>query len=60
MMDTFQMQTMLDHQPSILVRLVHSVPHVNISMQRVNSTFDPRSVIYKEVSEFDTSFMFPL
>lgn len=41
---------MLDHQPSILVRLVHSVPHINMTMQRVNSTFDPKNVIYKEVS----------
>lgn len=53
-MDPYQTTGLLDRQPSILVRLVHSVPHVNITMQRVNSTFDPRSVIYKEVSEFDT------
>lgn len=37
-------------QPSILVRLVHSVPHINVTLDRVNSTFDPRSVAYKEVS----------
>lgn len=41
---------MMDHQPSILVRLVHSVPHINTTLHRVNSTFDPKSVIYKEVS----------
>lgn len=38
------------NQPSILVRLVHSVPHINVSLDRVNSTFDPKSVVYKEVS----------
>lgn len=38
-------------QPSILVRLVHSVPHLNVTLNQVNSTFDPKSVIYKEVSE---------
>lgn len=37
-------------QPSILVRLVHSVPHLNITLNSVNSTFDPKSAIYKEVS----------
>lgn len=37
-------------QPSILVRLVHSVPHINVTLNRVNSTFDPKSIIYKEVS----------
>lgn len=37
-------------QPSILVRLVHSVPHINITLHRVNNTFDPKSVIYIEVS----------
>ncbi|XP_055305610.1 protein tweety-2 isoform X2 [Sitodiplosis mosellana] len=38
----------VNSQPSILVRLVHSVPHINVTLNRVNSTFDPRSVIYKE------------
>lgn len=36
--------------PSILVRLMHSVPHINVTLNRVNNTFDPKSVIYKEVS----------
>lgn len=40
----------LNTQPSILVRLVHSVPHLNVTLNQVNSTFDPKSVIYKEVS----------
>lgn len=37
-------------EPSILVRLVHSVPHLNVSMNRVNSSFDPKNIIYREVS----------
>lgn len=41
----------LDYQPSILVRLVHSIPHINATLNCVNSTFDPKSVIYKEVSK---------
>lgn len=40
----------VNSQPSILVRLVHSVPHINVTLNRVNSTFDPKSIIYKEVS----------
>lgn len=42
-------------QPSILVRLVHSVPHINVTLDRVNSTFDPRSVVYKEVSKISNT-----
>lgn len=38
--------------PSTLVRLLHSVPHVNITLHRVNSTFNPNSDIYIEVSIF--------
>lgn len=38
--------------PSTLVRLLHSVPHVNITLHRVNSTFNPSSDIYIEVSWF--------
>lgn len=36
-------------QPSILVRILHSVPHVNYTFQRVNDTFNPDSDIYVEV-----------
>lgn len=39
-----------ENRPSILVRLVHSVPHFNTTFDRVNNTFDPNSAIYKEVS----------
>lgn len=45
-------------QPSILVRLVHSVPHLNVTLNQVNSTFDPKSVIYKEVSKKPKSFYY--
>lgn len=40
-----------ENPPSILVRLVHSVPHFNTTFSRVDPSFDPRSAIYKEVSE---------
>lgn len=36
--------------PNLLVRLLHSVPHVNISLHPVNSTFNPKSSVYIEVS----------
>ncbi|CAD7087480.1 unnamed protein product [Hermetia illucens] len=35
-------------QPSILVRILHSVPHVNATFQRVNDTFNPDSEVYLE------------
>lgn len=37
-------------QPSILVRILHSIPHVNYTFQRVNDTFNPDSDVYLEVS----------
>lgn len=40
-----------ENPPSILVRLVHSVPHFNTTFSRVDPSFDPRSAIYKEVSK---------
>lgn len=40
-----------ENPPSILVRLVHSVPHFNTNLSRVDPSFDPRSAIYKEVSK---------
>lgn len=50
---------MMVEQPSILVRLVHSVPHINITLHRVNNTFDPKSVIYVEVSVISLSSLSP-
>ncbi|XP_061400793.1 protein tweety-2-like isoform X1 [Musca vetustissima] len=35
-------------QPSILVRILHSIPHVNYTFQRVNDTFNPDSDVYLE------------
>ncbi|XP_035779420.1 protein tweety-2-like isoform X1 [Anopheles albimanus] len=41
---------MEQHQPapSFLVQLLHSVPHINITLHRVNDTFNPNSTIYIE------------
>uniref|UniRef100_A0A182HTY3 Protein tweety homolog n=1 Tax=Anopheles arabiensis TaxID=7173 RepID=A0A182HTY3_ANOAR len=38
------------HQPapSFLVQLLHSVPHINITLHRVNDTFNPNSTVYTE------------
>lgn len=48
--NSIAMSVNIYNQPSILVRLVHSVPHLNISMNRVNSSFDPKNIVYREVS----------
>lgn len=32
-----------------LARLLHSLPHLNVTLHRVNSTFDPQSPVYLEV-----------
>lgn len=32
-----------------LVELLHSVPHINITLHRVNDTFNPSSTVYIEV-----------
>nr|XP_029723045.1 protein tweety-2-like isoform X1 [Aedes albopictus] len=34
--------------PGFLVELLHSVPHINITLHRVNDTFNPNSSIYIE------------
>lgn len=36
--------------PSMIVRFLHSIPHVNITLHHVNSTFNPKSSVYIEVS----------
>lgn len=33
---------------SFLVELLHSVPHINITLHRVNDTFNPSSTVYIE------------
>lgn len=34
--------------PTFLVELLHSVPHINITLHRVNDTFNPGSTVYIE------------
>lgn len=38
-----------EYMPSILVTFYHSLPHVNLTLQFVNSTFNPKSNAYLEV-----------
>jgi len=40
----------MEQQPSILVKILHSIPHVNYTFRRVNDTFNPDSDVYLEVS----------
>ncbi|KFB37317.1 hypothetical protein ZHAS_00004575 [Anopheles sinensis] len=44
---------MEQHQPapSFLVQLLHSVPHINITLHRVNDTFNPNSTVYIELMD---------
>jgi hypothetical protein len=37
-------------EKSFIIHLLHSIPHINISLQFVNSTFNPNSDVYVEVS----------
>lgn len=39
--------------PLFIVRLLHSIPHINITLHRVNDTFNLKSDIYLEVSHFN-------
>lgn len=38
-----------EYVPPLLATFYHSLPHVNITFQLINSTFNPRSNIYLEV-----------
>lgn len=38
-------------EKSIIVQLLHSIPHINVSLHFVNSTFNPNSKAYIEVSD---------
>jgi hypothetical protein len=38
-------------EKSIIVQLLHSIPHINVSLHFVNSTFNPNSKSYIEVSD---------
>uniref|UniRef100_A0A8W7PTB5 Protein tweety homolog n=1 Tax=Anopheles coluzzii TaxID=1518534 RepID=A0A8W7PTB5_ANOCL len=46
------------HQPapSFLVQLLHSVPHINITLHRVNDTFNPNSTVYTETRRLGVAF----
>lgn len=37
-------------EKSFIIHLLHSIPHINVSLQFVNSTFNPNSDVYVEVS----------
>ncbi|XP_044732354.1 protein tweety isoform X3 [Chrysoperla carnea] len=38
----------IEYHPTVLAQLLHSLPHLNVSCHRVNSTFNPQSDIYLE------------
>lgn len=42
---------MMQIEKPIIVNLLHSVPHINVSLHFVNSTFDLNSPVYREVRE---------
>lgn len=39
-----------DYEPPFVAVLLHSLPHLNIKLRLVNSTFNPESEVYLEVS----------
>lgn len=41
-----------------LARLLHTLPHLNVTLHRVNSTFDPQSPVYLEVGEEQSPLLF--
>lgn len=42
---------MMNLEKSIVVKLLHAIPHINVSLHTVNSTFNPNSKSYIEVSK---------
>lgn len=38
------------YSPPTLARLLHSLPHLNVTLHIVNSSFDPESPVYLEVN----------
>lgn len=38
-----------EYTPPRLSRLLHALPHVNVTLHRVNDTFAPNSPVYLEV-----------
>lgn len=41
-------------EKSIIVQILHSIPHINVSLNFVNSTFNPNSSAYIEVRKRQT------
>lgn len=41
--------SMMQMEKSMIVHLLHSIPHINVSLHFVNSTFDLNSPVYREV-----------
>lgn len=37
------------YQPSLLAKLLHTLPHYNITFHLINSTFRPKNELYVEV-----------
>lgn len=48
----------MELQKPFIAELLHSIPHINISLQLVNSTFNPNSDIYIEVSALNINITF--
>lgn len=38
-------------EKSMIINLLHKIPHINVSLHMVNSTFNPNSDVYIEVSD---------
>lgn len=48
------------YQASIIAKLLHALPHYNLTLHRTNSTFRPRNAVYLEVGGFVAVFVFVL
>ncbi|KAI5723737.1 hypothetical protein M8J76_010259 [Diaphorina citri] len=47
-MTSIMLRNNYQYRPPVLTTIFHRFPHVNVSLQLVNSTFDPRSEVYIE------------
>lgn len=43
-------------EKSAIIHLLHSIPHINVSLHMVNSTFNPSSEVYIEVKKSGNEF----
>lgn len=41
------------YQAPIIAKLLHALPHYNLTFHRTNSTFRPRNAVYLEVGRGD-------